>query len=117
VTRSKKEIAMSEKVLKLDDATFDEHVNGSDVPILVDFWAEWCGPCKMIAPILDEIAEEQGGKLQIGKLNIDDNLEVSQRFDVMSIPTLILFKDGKPQVRLIGAKPKGQILQELADYL
>ena len=108
---------MSEKIVSLSDATFDEHVKGSDVPVLVDFWAEWCGPCKMISPVLEEIAEEQAGKLQIGKLNIDDNLEVTRRFDVMSIPTLILFKNGEPEVRLIGAKPKGQLLQEIAEYL
>jgi thioredoxin 1 len=108
---------MSEKIVTLSDATFDEHVKASDVPVLVDFWAEWCGPCKMISPVLEEIAEEQAGKIQIGKLNIDDNLEVTRRFDVMSIPTLILFKNGEPEVRLIGAKPKGQLLQEIAEYL
>jgi thioredoxin 1 len=108
---------MSEKIVTLSDATFDEHVKGSDVPVLVDFWAEWCGPCKMISPVLEEIAQEQEGKLTIGKLNIDDNLDVTRRFDVMSIPTLILFKDGEPQVRLIGAKPKGQLLQEISAYL
>ena len=108
---------MSDKMVTLDDATFDEHVKASDVPVLVDFWAEWCGPCKMITPVLEEIAEEQAGKLQIGKLNIDDNLDVTRRYDVMSIPTLILFKDGEPKARLIGAKPKGQLLQELSAYL
>jgi thioredoxin 1 len=108
---------MSERIVTLDDATFDEHVKASDVPVLVDFWAEWCGPCKMITPVLEEIAAEQAGKLQIGKLNIDDNLDVTRRYDVMSIPTLILFKDGEPKARLIGAKPKGQLLQELSEYL
>ena len=108
---------MSEKIETLTDATFDEHVKASDVPVLVDFWAEWCGPCKMISPVLEEIAEEQAGKIRIGKLNIDDNLDVTRRFDVMSIPTLILFKDGEPQLRLIGAKGKGQLLQELNGYL
>ncbi len=108
---------MSDKIVTLSDATFDEHVKSSDVPVLVDFWAEWCGPCKMIAPILEEIADEQAGKIQIAKLNIDDILEVTQRFDVMSIPTLILFKDGEPAVRLVGAKPKGQLVEALSAYL
>ena len=115
--RDDEEVVMSDKIVTLDDATFDEHVKASDVPVLVDFWAEWCGPCKMITPVLEEIAEEQAGKLQIGKLNIDDNLDVTRRYDVMSIPTLILFKDGEPKARLIGAKPKGQLLQELSAYL
>ena len=108
---------MSEKIETLTDATFDENVKGSDVPVLVDFWAEWCGPCKMITPVLEEIADEQAGKVRIAKLNIDDNLDVTRRFDVMSIPTLILFKDGEPQARLVGAKPKGALLQELAAYI
>ena len=108
---------MSEKIVTLSDATFDEHVKASDVPVLVDFWAEWCGPCKMIAPVLEEIAAEHPGKVRIAKLNIDDNLDVTRRFDVMSIPTLILFKDGEPKARLIGAKPKGALLEELSPYL
>ena len=108
---------MSEKIETLTDATFDENVKGSDVPVLVDFWAEWCGPCKMITPVLEEIAAEQAGKIRIAKLNIDDNLDVTRRFDVMSIPTLILFKDGEPKARLIGAKPKGALLEELSPYL
>jgi thioredoxin 1 len=108
---------MSDKMVTLDDGTFDEHVKAAEVPVLVDFWAEWCGPCKMIAPVLEEIASEQAGKLQIAKLNIDENLDVTRRFDVMSIPTLILFKDGEPKVRLVGAKPKRQLLQDLASYL
>jgi thioredoxin 1 len=108
---------MSEKIETLTDATFDENVKASDVPVLVDFWAEWCGPCKMISPILEEIAEEQGGKVRIAKLNIDDNLDVTRRFEVMSIPTLILFKDGEPAARLIGAKPKAALLEEISAYL
>jgi thioredoxin 1 len=103
--------------IKLTDATFDEEVKGADVPVLVDFWAEWCGPCKMIAPILDEIAGEQGGRLRIGKLNVDDNPGIAQRFEVMAIPTLILFKDGEVQKRLVGAKGKGQLPQELHEFL
>jgi len=99
------------------DATFDETINGSSEPVLVDFWAEWCGPCKAIAPILDEIATENAGKLTIAKLNVDDNPDVALRFDVMSIPTLILFKDGQAQKRLVGAKGKRQLLAELEEFL
>jgi thioredoxin 1 len=101
----------------LTDTSFDEEIKGAEVPVLVDFWAEWCGPCKMIAPVLEEIATEHPGKIQIAKLNVDENLEISRRFEVMSIPTLILFKDGEPQLRLIGAKGKGQLLQELEAFL
>jgi thioredoxin 1 len=108
---------VGEGVLTLTDQTFDEQIKSAEQPVLVDFWAEWCGPCKMIAPVLDEIAAEQEGKLQIGKINIDENLDLARRFDVMSIPTLILFKDGEPQVRIIGAKGKGQLLQELHQFL
>jgi thioredoxin 1 len=103
--------------LTLTNQTFDEEIKSSTEPVLVDFWAEWCGPCKMVAPILDEIAAEQQGKLRVGKINIDENLELAQRFDVMSIPTMILFKDGEPQVRIVGAKGKGQLMQELHAYL
>ena len=85
--------------------------------MLVDFWAEWCGPCKMIEGILEEIASEQKDQLKIVKLNIDENLEISRRFEVMSIPTMILFRDGEAQLRIIGAKGKQQLLQELHPYL
>ena len=108
---------MGSAALTLSDATFDEEVQSASEPIIVDFWAEWCGPCKMIAPILDEIATEQAGKLKIAKLNVDDNPDAARRFDVMSIPTLIVFQDGQPKKRLVGAKGKGQLLQELAEFL
>jgi thioredoxin 1 len=108
---------VGDKMVVLTEQTFDEEVKGSAEPVLVDFWAEWCGPCKMIAPILEEIATEQTGKLRIGKVNVDENLELGRRFDVMSIPTLILFKDGEPQLRIVGAKGKGQLLQELHQFL
>jgi thioredoxin 1 len=108
---------MAGEVTMLSDASFDEEVKSADQPVLVDFWAEWCGPCKMIAPILEEIAGEKAGSLRVAKLNIDENLETARRFEVMSIPTLILFKNGQPQHRIIGAKGKGQLLQELQAYL
>jgi thioredoxin 1 len=104
-------------ITTLTDETFKEVVGSAETPLLVDFWAEWCGPCKQIAPILEELATEQEGRLAIGKLNVDDNLQIAQQFSVMSIPTLILFKDGEPVARLVGAKPKGALLQELSAYL
>ena len=107
---------MSENILKLDESTFDEIVGSSDEPVLVDFWAEWCTPCKMIAPILDEIAGEHDG-LRIGKVDIDANLGLAQRYDIMSIPTMIVFQDGQPVKRLVGAKGKGQLLEDLSEYL
>ena len=103
-----------DEITTLSDASFDEHVKVADIPVLVDFWAEWCGPCKMIAPVLEEIAGEHAGKVQVAKLNIDENLDVTRRFEVMSIPTLILFKDGEPEARIIGARGKAQLLQELS---
>jgi len=108
---------MSATIAELTDATFDEEIASTDQPVLVDFWAEWCGPCKAMAPILEEIAGERQGSLKIVKVDVDANLEVARRFEVMSIPTLILFKDGAPQLRLVGAKGKGQLLQELDAFL
>ncbi|HTW07711.1 MAG TPA: thioredoxin [Acidimicrobiales bacterium] len=105
------------KMTALSDQTFDEEVVGSDLPVLVDFWAEWCGPCKVIEPILEEIANENEARLRVVKLNIDDNLETVRRYEVMSVPTLILFKEGIPQFRLIGIRGKAQLRQELGRHL
>lgn len=108
---------MSEHITTLTDATFDEVVGASERPILVDFWAEWCGPCKSIAPILEEFAVEQHDKFAIGKLDVDDNVATATKFSVMSIPTLLLFKHGEVVARFVGAKPKGALLQEITSSL
>jgi thioredoxin 1 len=107
---------MADGITDLTDATFDEEINGAAGPVVVDFWAEWCGPCKMIAPVLEEIAAEHDG-LRITKLNVDDNPEAARRYGVMSIPTMIVFQDGAEAKRLIGAKGKGQMVQELSEFL
>jgi thioredoxin 1 len=109
------EVALGQ--MTLTDQTFDEEIKAAGAPVLVDFWAEWCGPCKMVAPILDEIATEQAGKLKVGKVNIDENLELARRFNVMSIPTMILFKDGGEEHRIVGAKGKAQLMQEISRFL
>lgn len=108
---------MAGTAITLSEETFEEVVRSSTEPILVDFWAEWCGPCKAIAPILDEISQEQAGKLRIAKLNVDQAPRIAQSFQVMSIPTMILFSNGEPVKRLVGAKPKAALLGELAEFL
>ncbi len=108
---------MAEGISTLSDATFDEEIGAADQPVVVDFWAEWCGPCKMISPILEEIATEQAGKVRVAKLNVDDNPNVARRYEVMSIPTLLVIKDGEVKKRLVGAKGKPQLLEELAEFI
>lgn len=102
-------------IVTLNDGTFNDAISG-EKPILVDFWAEWCGPCRVIAPVLEEIATEQD-KIDIGKLNIDHNPMPAANHDVMSIPTLILFKDGVEKKRIVGAMPKHRLVAELAEFI
>jgi thioredoxin 1 len=99
------------------DATFATDVLQSDKPVLVDFWAEWCGPCKMVAPVLEEIAGEHGEKLQVVKLNIDENPNAARDYQIMSIPTMAVFKGGQLVKAIVGAKPKAAILRDLEAYL
>ncbi|WP_019141685.1 thioredoxin TrxA [Noviherbaspirillum massiliense] len=100
---------MSENIKYVTDASFDADVLKSDKPVLVDFWAEWCGPCKMIAPILEEVAKEYDGKLQIAKMDVDANQAVPAKFGIRGIPTLILFKNGTAAAQKVGAMAKGQL--------
>ncbi len=100
---------MSDKIIHVTDSSFEEEVLNSKKPVLLDYWAEWCGPCKMIAPILEEIAEEYGDKLTIAKINIDDNQETPQKFAVRGIPTLMIFKEGSMAASNVGALSKSQL--------
>jgi len=104
-------------VLKLTEKSFENDVVKSNLPVLVDFWAEWCGPCRMITPIVEEIAKELDGKLKVGNVNVDDEQELAARFNIMSIPTLLIFKGGKPVDMIIGAMSKDHLMQKIKTQL
>ncbi|MBA8827720.1 thioredoxin 1 [Saccharopolyspora lacisalsi] len=108
---------MAGKPVTVDADSFKSEVLDSDRPVLVDFWATWCGPCKMVAPVLEEIADEYPEKITIAKLDIDQNPSVSRDYQVMSVPTMLLFSGGEPVKQIVGAKPKAQLLSDLSEYL
>jgi thioredoxin 1 len=105
------------KPIHVTDRTFDAEVLTSEIPVLTDFWAEWCSPCKMVAPILEEIAEEYDGQIKIAKVDVDTSTQMAARYGVKSIPTLILFTNGQSVERLVGAMPKEQLLSRIHPYL
>jgi thioredoxin 1 len=102
---------------KVTDQSWQDDVLASDKPVLVDFWAEWCGPCKMVAPVLEEIAQQHGDQITVVKLNIDENPKIAQQYQVMSIPQMSVFKGGEIVKTIIGAKPKSALLRDLSDYV
>ena len=104
-------------ITEVTDGSFEQDVLGSETPVLVDFWAEWCVPCHMVSPVVEEIGTEQGDDLKVAKLNIDENPQATRTYGVMSIPSLILFKGGEEVARVIGAKPKDAILRDLGAHL
>ena len=108
---------MGQNTKTVTDASFAQDVLGSDKTVIVDFWAEWCGPCKMVAPVLEEIAGEHADKVTIAKLNIDDNPQTARDYQIMSIPNMSVFRDGKLVKSIVGAKPKAALLSDLKDYL
>ena len=108
---------MSEAMIQLSDSNFESEVINSQKPILVDFWAEWCGPCKMIAPELEKLAAEKNEELKIGKLNVDDNRDTAMKYSISSIPTLLLFKNGEIVKKLIGVMSKDKIITEISSFL
>ena len=105
------------KPVEVTDSNFQNEVLNSATPVLIDFWAEWCGPCKMIAPLVEELAKEYDGKLKVGKVDVDSNQQVSMQFGIRSIPTLLIFKQGKVVDQLVGAVPKRMLVEKITKHL
>ena len=108
---------MSPAIVEVSDATFQNEVETSDTPVVVDFWAPWCGPCRVMDPILDELAEQHQGKVKFTKMNVDDNPDTAARFEILSIPTVMVFESGEAQKKLIGAVPRRRLEDELSTWL
>lgn len=108
---------MGSNTVQITDADFESSVLKSDKPVLIDFWADWCGPCHMVAPVVEEIAVENSGKLIVGKVDVDSNPEITRRYGVLSIPSLLLFVDGVEKARIVGARGKSAILSEISQHL
>ena len=108
---------MSEHVGEVSDSSFEKDVLQSDKPVLVDFWAAWCAPCRMLAPTVEAVAEKYAGNARVVKLNVDENPAISQRYQIMAIPTMSVFQDGQVVKQIVGAKPKAALLRELAEFI
>lgn len=114
---SEKGLVVMAEIIKITDATFESEVVSSELPVLVDFWAEWCGPCRMIAPVLEQLSQEMDGKIKICKLNVDENSQTPGKFGVMSIPTLVIFKNGEEKERIIGYQTIDELKRKVEAYL